>query len=1194
MKPIKTMKKTKKLKVWTSLFAVSTVGGIAAFAAACSGPSASTLQSLFNNTSSDQFATSQNGSLSAVLSNGLKQSAGLSALLKDRLGHVLTAWYQDNANGAVRGVYNNFLDQINTQWDSQLKDYQNRFGNDYQVHLQTEVLDPVGGTEASWRANQLNQKILADFVSRIFQTNNLRLTTDTNSDTIVPSPSIDLFNPDNAASQSNWARIKYTAGGFNTGDRLTAAQSVQNNNQTFAQFQNAIFDYWVRQENPNLLSQTIFNNDTPTVGGLASLFNQNVIGSDSLTASYAFQAFKDNTNDPLDAKGNNAYRVMVNGSGGLSKYVHADGTIDIPNALSSGSGGKLLMTASDMFNSNDVSIAAAFVRQYLELSGINSANSANYDNIGSQFLLSTDNIMDNFLRANSTSDPASAWYAPNASYNNIVSNAPTTGFYGAYGKLADGTSNYKIYNVVKPTNGITGGTNANQFIMFRSTDGVHIIAIDGGSFYLGNGTRDIAKQEQFLKYRAFLASLPNGVNANVKYTFDLQTQLSNYFNANQDIFLFKILQDALNKTGSFTGDPTTFLDLPSNAKLKEAIQIMVDDLGTYVNAWDAYNRAQAMQSTVATERSKLDAWGKTYIDLLKANTPAKIGIAAPLPYVRQADGDYFGISEFYLQLIGNTTATQGNSRAIFENNVVSTRKAMEAAADALVASLQISLLSPIQYSQDVLLKAAKGAGEYDLAINLVIQGTIGSAETINSIKNDYFFGNANFNAIYGTNSTGVDEIKPFGGIDQQTLQNIIRTYYQQSVFNGFNNKAIYGQYTSASQLDNNITTAWNAKQIGLQPNSADAMSYFTFLYTMTYLLRDNLANFKAILSTQILPGTQAAVTWTVPANPNTLGTGTNNSGAVDPISTFTPNNNYELGASSTTTPTAINNNWNNDTVAPASNNIFNNSTNYFNYTSPTAGTNLYGFNGLSLSTSTGSLDSNVSTAIYSNYATRGSQGSLYEYGSLQDLENLINGISNQAELSPIVTNLSNRANLDVSQYFQKDSNGNDVLNFDEKKSYVLQQIKSLNNDVFNNFNGYIGSRKQPVAISASTTDRAAAYAKSDPLNQTDKVTRIAAYMHQVNFKDVQNLGTGSWTVTGDANNPGRLGLDLSSFLAIVAEQAMDPGTQNFAIRDLISTSTFRTAPASTPSKTGDFILVSDKRLYDALGNTWATQGPSNH
>ncbi|SYV95088.1 Uncharacterised protein, partial [Mycoplasmoides gallisepticum] len=123
---------------------------------------------------------------------------------------------------------------------------------------------------------------------------------------------------------------------------------------------------------------------------------------------------------------------------GLDSYVNSTTKgINIPNNLSSDSGGKLLMTASDMFNSFDVSFSAAYVQQYLK-----QTNNTNRDNVGVvQSDIDEINLMNNFIRAKGNGNTANT-YSQKITNNSLLktgeTNRTTDPYYNAYADLAAG------------------------------------------------------------------------------------------------------------------------------------------------------------------------------------------------------------------------------------------------------------------------------------------------------------------------------------------------------------------------------------------------------------------------------------------------------------------------------------------------------------------------------------------------------------------------------------------------------------------------------------------------------------------------------------------------------------------------------------------------------------------------------------
>lgn len=1183
-------KKNHKSRFWW-LFAGTTLAvGAATIVASC-GVSLKAKQDLFQTTQGEGFSTSPQGDVKTLTQAALTDSSGFDALLTAELGNLLGIWYKNNQQAGIANKYKNFVTQVDDAYNDTVDAARSSSRADYPLRLQVDTYDGAGGTAETYKQTQLNQKLIDDFNSSLFSSLYLNYTNDAGA-VITPTRN-DLLQV------ANWTKIKFTNGGLKTGTSLTAADKVQNLNETYAQIQEQIFNRWVTEQNPNFVARTVFTNETPDGDGLKAIFDEDAIGASNLTASYAFQAFNDNTADVTSAKGMNAYKTMVGGKG-LAEYVQSatnGGMIDIPNQFSGDSGERLLMTASDMFNSYDVAFTSAFVQQYLRMQ-----KDADKDNVGSPIdpagssantTATTDyNVMDNFLRepgkdpgngqnavdgSSTSTDPTSAYTDATATYVKLSSTLKDQGFYKQYDELSpttNATTDNVIYNVAEVKGDTGSGSNYNdQFILARGKDGVHVIGIDGGSYYLSGGTnnstptRDISKQEAFLKFRALLAS-SNNVAQTTTYTFDLLSTLSSFWGNSKEMLWSALVKLYDQNT---TSNQSNFFSLPENAEFKTAFGAAKTKIDAYVQAYAAQQRATTFQTNVATMNAKLNEWAKTYSDLEKNLTPEKVGIAAKLPYVRQADGDHFGLDQYYINLYKQTQSdsassfspTKGSSLSAIETEVTTRKKTLNAEAQKLVAN--ITTTDSPEYSQNVFVSAGDDT-TFNLGLNMAIGSTMSVSGVTNALKVEYFRNDPNFKSIYNFDTAAVTTGAVLSNVDQTTLTNTIRTFFKQSAWTSKSDLYAYGSWTDQASLNNIIDQVWNLQNITTQQNSDAALTWYTQLYTFMWLLENNLANFKQILSSQIQRGVQAAVSWTVPVNPTTLTDTTN----TDPTTKFDANPNYMQGSTTNwynaIMPTSSSGSQGSSTTTqttPPAPDPYNDASNPYVYTSSNATTDRYGFNGLTTSASAAGIDSNASQAMYENYNLSGTQGALYMYGSKNDLLTYIDGINSIVELNTLVQTLQDAGNMDFSTYYQK-IDDKYVLSFAEKKELVKTQVQSLQDTLFTKFTGFIGESKNDN------------YKDSNPVPESGnaKLTRIAAYMQQVNYQDVAKMGGEGWSST--ANSDKRLGLDLSAFLGIVAQQAQDSGTQAMATNALFA-------------KAGGRYVVNDKRLYDALGSAWVSQ-----
>lgn len=1256
--------KSKRIKFISLTLGLATLVTMTSLVVTSCGPSAAAINALYPTSSSNGFVNSPNVTTNDIVIKSLIQSSGFEAFLKTKLSDVLSTWYKNNANSSIRAKYQNFVDVIDNDWKNLINDLKKSHGNDYLVELQKSYLDQNGGTEATYKQTKLNEKILDDFSSSLFSTLYLSYVQGTQS--IIPSKAT-LDDP------TNWTNLKFTnpvSVGY-----VSDEPSVNNVNETYAQIQGSIFSYWVNEENPNLLSSVLFSNGAPRNSGLEMLFNKDVIGADTLTPSYAFQAIENNLSDLTSSKGAAAYKKIV--TDGLDKYVDlgssngggsakatATGKIDFSTNLTQGTTTKTLMTSSEMLSGSDISIPTAFIQQYLTL-----INDTKKDNIGAGVVLSGTsssgtgtvaaatekdfNVMNNFIRVVSSTastakqanaDPETAYTKVNPQFTNAKNNF-TNEFYDVYKHLVPTTgttpsntgTTYGIYNVVKPVKSAQNGTQAsatttdpyNNFILIRADDGIHLMGIDGGSYYLSNqnnngnnGTtnnwgRDVTKQQDFLKYRAALLTWGN-LPTDLTYEFNLKDSLSTWFNKNKTRVLFNVLSDALDHKNAFANTTQNgtnnqvknFFDLSANAQFKTEFQQLKTDISDYVQKYEAYAKVLSVQTNVNSLCEKLNTRAKTYSDYESNLTPEKIGIAARLPYVRQNDGVYAGLADYYTNGVINDSSSSNSTTNVSElinQKLEEVYKDLETSTKSMVQNMDLKILDKknTPFSEVLFIKSNKNS-LYDLAINSSLQTNINTSAISNVVKYEYFKNNTNFNNIYnlieGTNSSN----NSLYGIDKTRLTDVINTYYWMPVWYGSSNKYSYGGFQDQSGLDKIISRVKSFQSISTNPTNDSAISYYTYLYTLDWLLRDDLANFKFILNQSFFEGTNAAITWTMNTNPANVTTTTN-----DPFTTFAANPNFLQGsatnwynatssATNETTPSSKN------STTPPTPDPFNNTGNPYFYTntaikngasgSTTTPTKFYGFNGIVFENNSG-IDANVSSQLFSNFGSTGIGGSLSAFGSREHLLNYVNRIQTLSELDNLVSKLETRAKIDFSTYHQKDADGKFIMNFDQKKELVISKIPTSSSsgssdDYYKKFVGFIGNTKAEYDFynnnSTNGQGRMDALKKSDPVVESGsgKLTRVAAYVRQINYEDANNLGGQNWTASPDTASTNRLNLDLNTFLAIIAMQASNSSIQSLATNDLINSNAKPSGSSSTR------FTVGDKRLFDSLTNTWVTK-PKN-
>ncbi|QMT98403.1 DUF3713 domain-containing protein [Mycoplasma tullyi] len=1116
-----------------------------------------------------------------VLATALKNNQGFQSLLSSLLADSLANYYKNSKSSVLSNKYQNFSDDVNDQLNTSIEDNKKIYGNNFMDLIQTQLFDPNGGTKESYLQNQLNQKISNDFFDSIFKDSYLNyaptMSTDADGFTVysnltkIPSRAI-LNDP------ANWANIRFTDGGF------SASNNEQTNNEFLAQIQAFAFNQWVTDENPNLVSRIVFTNEIPK-DGLNSIFNDRTVSANALVASYNFQAFKNPKDQPFDEnKGMRAYNQFI--TRGLDSYVNnTTKGIDIPNNFSADSGGKLLMTASDMFNSFDVSFSAAYVQQYLK-----QTNNTNRDNVGMvQSDIDDVNLINNFIRAKATGTGAgdNETTATNTFSQKINNNSllktgeagrTTDPYYNAYADLAAGTKDiHEIFewngmetvdsseSTNMKTNVMSKNMNASKFIFSRGKDGIHVMAIDGGDYYLNQSgmARDINKQKQFLAYRSLLRSSVN-LSENERYDFDLNSQIRNHFTKNQTLNLYLALSKMYEDAMKNPMDKNNIFNIEDNANFsfRTSFKKVYDLVNDLVKTQVAYLNALNLDTEVKNIRAKIYDRAKGFEDNARTNQTANNGIAARLPYVRATDGSFNGLEQYYLSLYG-LTATNASTGTVAEINkyVTDTRAARNAEIDKLLTKLNVETTLLNNQSQNTFVKVNSTDQDLNqwnglyLAINLAVGSIISTSTLTNEIRIDYIRSNPNFRQFFNTTN---NQVSSFEGISQDLLTNVIRNVFQLSAFNSLNDKTSYGIYTDFNSFNKVVDKAW-ADQISNPQQASDlTFSYYRFLYTFQWLLRNNLQNFKNIAMLNMRPGDVAFATWSLPINFNAnvttasnsqpLDDATTNNQTLNPLITFDQNPNGILGSSVA--------NWQNMIsseamkIKPA--NFWDNSSLTYNVSDSNNAPTMpqYGFAGLVFKNGSAPISNELKSALFSTYGSSGEQGAFYGFGSKTNLLTYVDNIKTERELDELARSITNETRVPNNTYFGNNSDGK-PLSFDERVTEIKKMIDMIPAQAFERYVGYIGTTKSEN------------FELNHSLFLQGSLRRVAAYVKQVSYNDLTNLGAG-WL-----NDPTKaLGLSPSELLTVIAMTASNSTVQIQAINHLTA---------------NNKLTVFDQRLYNALG-----------
>ncbi|WP_255565828.1 DUF3713 domain-containing protein [Mycoplasma sp. E35C] len=1110
------------------------------------------------------FSDSSVGSFNEVFHNALLNDQGFNNFARFLVASSLEDWYKNNASEDVVKQYNNWISEADSKLESETTSLRNQFRRNFEIRKQTDLLDANGGSAESYKQTQILTNLFNDFSSKVFNKDYLGYFDENNKK--INNPLIEDLN-----KPENWKNLKFYSKGY------TTDKSTDNDDQMFADFQSFVFDKWVRQENPNLVSRLVFTNEDVR-GGLDQIFNKKVV-KDDLKASYNFQAFTDPKNvlDPLSPKLSTGFKQLVANNGLANYYNDSNKTVDFLNQFSSDSGGKLLMTSSDMFNTYDVAFSSAYVQQYQDL-----VNDADKDNGVASVELKPDNIMENFIFADNGQNN-------NAAYSTKLdlsskseglkkdavkiasairlfetdtegeegsaqskSNNKLNEYYKPYSEYAQG--NASLHEYIRPKTLTKDSKDlANQFILSRGKDGIHVMAIDGANYYLVNNTRNIEKQKEFLLFRDALVKNPDfgRFYSDKSYEFKLTDTVKKFFSDNNVNLILEFLLNAVDNEDSFLHKGGSYY-----ASLLESLRQIKEVVKDLFNKKANYDLAKRIRNDALNVRDKIYERAKTYDDLIKDNKAEKIGIAGKLPHIASKDGSYIGLEGYYKQLlIANglldtkfaTTKDNNGLTDVFNKVVKDAHDKFETSVKEATELLLLEGVSSYQYSQNVFVKS-KFNDRYSLAINSAIQAAINLPTSTNNYKRQFYLDNAEFKEFYDASK---NKFNDYAGLKVNQFENVIKFYYIQSLWTSEAKKLKYGSWSNQEEYQQTLTNYFNSLVTTTDVNDNSSLNYLRYLNAFRYLIKDNLAEFKTILSNQITSGVSANVSWTL-----TTGTKLDSNGNIadkqDPVdfTKFTSNPDYLQGSE-----------FNFLNLANASSSSENAKSKNLNYSTVSDDNKIvYGFNGLSFTNSTSNLNDEVKAALYDN---QDQEGIFYAFGSNKDeIMKHIEGLTSDRELDAFVE-LLRRNNVNVT-LFDHDESGKS-LDFEARKKKLTELLNNeqiVKQTAFTKFEGYVGQNK------VASNDMTKQPGDFKPYQSKQSLTNWITYTKQINFNDVAKLGGESWLT----NKENRLGLSINELLSIIATYAFESSSQNLAELKLINDQSL--------------IKVNDKRLYDALTSKW--------
>ncbi|MEF9985207.1 MAG: hypothetical protein RR697_02410 [Malacoplasma sp.] len=1134
--------KLSKSKIVLTTLACLSFGSFSLFAlSSCGSISQSLLDKRISKGDGTKIADGYD--LNRYSTSAIKNSNGSRLYLDNVSNRLALSWIESIASRPGNNDYKTALENekkfIDKSYNDTFDSYKKNNGSDFPLIFQQEILDPSGGTEESWKQDKLLTWARTEFQTKAFSKDYLTTINTTTKDK-VPSPSkTDLIGA-----------ISGTPNSFAFTEKANESLSEIDTylDPIYANFHKFIFDKWVEIENPFVINMALWKYSTPK-NGLNSVYlsapapaptpppSESSLSMEEIktregegdatpvSGSYIFPYFS-NDNATNDASGtvDKFVKFVTNAQ---TNYIsdNTNGLIDIPKEYTEDSSTYILAKNGSIYNDLYIEFAAAAT--YLLYSGkaLNGTTSVADINTNLQKAINT---------TSTTTDIITSNFVSNSSLNNLdikLGNSLASQIINKDGEFkgllgANNTSDLFITDAFKASD-----AKLNNFMFLRNEAGVHAIAIDGKTFIDKATTIDGYKKNaaNIVLYRSLLNK--NGYS---DFGIDVKSELNTFLSNNFTSLLYQFASDTTIPTNLQMFDPTTDFGAETHTFNQTLNKYLFDE--------SKYSRKKDYQAKMHNAKVKFSS---NYGVLAKDN-----GFAAPWVYSYQsADTTNFDlINSLYSP---DPFATSG-TYSTFVN-----------AISAFITSLNLAPLTSsfdgFQYSQYIYTN-----NKY-INYALIAFGNDGNSmsdEIKSNILLDYLkadFDNSllEVNASIFANATFNNQVK-------ENINNAINNFFFDSTFTSLENKWYNlneAKSTGTITYANLNTYRKSLWQKALEVNNSSKSSAYYNLHllvsTIKYLLSDNATEFMNYLQSKISIGIDSYITWYESSN-SFLEPTAKNVGTLFNISQANllknVNNSYSssyFGSAPSDTASITNNTVTTPTT------FYSSMSSYYKYVGESVG-----FVGLQTAPNN-SAPTVIQERLFTKQNLNKDQvGSLYSYGTKDNLINIINNFSLVQDIDNLVNSFKTKLGT-IS--FDSVINATTLAT---KKVALIEILNSASNT--STINSFFQPRTGYISNGTLTEDSGALIEDA-----TSNNLKFGAKVIHINYDDVSTLDKFKTALMKNNYFTNEKANDI--FFNLVVQAATDINIQNNMLNNLLS--------YNVDSITNR-INVYDVRLSNQLGVKW--------
>jgi len=181
----------------------------------------------------------------------------------------------DQKNENFRVSYDEWVYQIDKDYNDTVQNCKNKYGANWQFYLQNEYLAPLGGTEAAYKHAKLVDKVKADFISKVFAKSYFGYKSETTVNEVYPHiydkatkniDRLDLNKPENWGKLGFFARAEVS---FDPGttphnyDEVSVNSLARHPDGDYAAIQDYVFNRWFKTEKPFFADAALFKYSNP-------------------------------------------------------------------------------------------------------------------------------------------------------------------------------------------------------------------------------------------------------------------------------------------------------------------------------------------------------------------------------------------------------------------------------------------------------------------------------------------------------------------------------------------------------------------------------------------------------------------------------------------------------------------------------------------------------------------------------------------------------------------------------------------------------------------------------------------------------------------------------------------------------------------------------------------------------------------